>query len=136
MFGENNKKEEATRGKVETILGNGTRIEGDISTNGSLRIEGEVVGKIKAKGDLFIGESGKIKNEIEARNIIIAGTVAGNVVAHNKLELLPSSTLSGDVMTETLKIEEGARFVGSSKVLNEKSRKKEPDAAKNKDSNQ
>lgn len=120
MFGDN-KNKEATKGKVETILGTGTKVEGDIHTNGSLRIEGEVIGNIKAEGDLFVGEEGRIETEIEARNVVIAGKVKGDVKAHQRLEILPQGKLIGDIKTDKLKIEEGAVFVGKSQTLkNEK----------------
>ena len=122
MFGENEeKKKEAAKGKVETILGSGTNIEGDIHTKGSLRVEGEVTGNIKADGDLFVGEEGKVNTEVEARNVIVAGKIEGNVTAKNKLEILPTGKLYGDIKTKTIKIEEGAVFKGSSAPLNESS---------------
>ncbi len=123
MFGEN-KSIDNNKDKVKTVFGKGTRIEGDISTGGSLRVDGEVIGKIRADGDVYVGESGSIKNEIEARNIIIAGKVESNVLAHEKLEILPSGKLSGDIKTDVLVIEKGAKFVGTSQIL-EKSVKKE-----------
>ena len=125
MFGDknDNKKKEAEKGKVETILGNGTHIEGDIHTSGSLRVEGKVTGNIEAEGDLFVGEEGKVNTEVKARNVVIAGKVEGNVVAHKKLEILPSGKLYGDIKTKTLKIEEGAVFKGSSAPLDESNNK-------------
>src|SRR5690554_1168117 len=108
---------EEAKGKVETILGNGTTVEGDLYTKGPLRVEGRVKGKIKAEGDLLVGESGNLETEIEARNVLIAGTVRGNIKALNKIEILPSGKLYGDIKTKTIKIEEGAVFVGSSEPL-------------------
>lgn len=131
MFGD--KEKEGDRGKVETILGEGTKIKGDISTKGSLRIEGKVSGKIKAEGDLFVGESGKIKSEIKARKVIIAGDVEGNVDT-TKLELLSKGKLNGDISTDTLKIEEGAVFIGTSN-LKEKQNSKSDAKNNNKKSN-
>jgi cytoskeletal protein CcmA (bactofilin family) len=117
MFGKKNNED---RGKVETIIGNGTKVEGDISTKGSLRVEGEVIGKIVAEGDLFIGEDGNINSQIKARKVIVAGKVKGNVVASDKFELLAKGELEGDIKSKVLKIEEGAKFVGNSKLFNEK----------------
>lgn len=120
MLGKNKrrKKLEEEKSKVITILGNGTTVEGDFRTKGTLRIEGKVKGNIKAEGDLYIGESGVLETEIEARNVIIAGVVNGNIVAEKKIELLSSGKLNGNIKTKTLKIEEGATFIGSSKPLN------------------
>ncbi|MFW6264770.1 MAG: bactofilin family protein [Bacillota bacterium] len=128
------KKLEEAKGKVETILGNGTAIEGDINTKGSLRIEGRVKGVIKAEGDLYIGESGVLHTQIEARNVIVAGTVNGNIIATEKIEILPSGRLNGDIQTKTIKIEEGASFAGESRPLESKkdmdiSKKVEQEAA-------
>lgn len=117
MFGDNEKEKSKKRGKVETIIGTGTKIEGDIQTKGSLRVEGEIVGNIKAEGDLFVGEEGKLETEIEARNVVIAGKVKGNIKAHQKLEILPQGHLNGDIKSDKLKIEEGAVFIGNSKTL-------------------
>jgi len=130
MFGENDNGK--GRSTVETILGKGTRITGDISTNGSLRIEGQVEGKIKADGDLFVGESGSVKNQIDARNVIIAGKVESNVIAQEKLEILPSGNLRGDIKTNVLKIEEGAKFIGSSNILGDSSKPADDDKVENK----
>jgi len=125
MFGDNDdkKKMDADRGKVETILGNGTNIEGDIKTKGSIRIEGEISGNINADGDIFVGEDGRAKAEIKARNVILAGRVEGNISA-KKLEVLPSGKLIGDINIDILKIEEGALFEGSSKPSNNKDNNK------------
>ncbi|MFW5787499.1 MAG: bactofilin family protein [Bacillota bacterium] len=138
MFGD---KDEKNKGKVETILGSGTKVKGDINTKGSLRVEGFVEGNIKAEGDLFVGEDGKVNSEVNARNVIIAGRVEGDVTAHKKLEILPSGKLIGDIKTSTLKIEEGAIFSGSSKPLDSnkgkkkfnKNDKKEKKSTKNKE---
>lgn len=111
------RKMEEAKGKVETILGNGTIVEGDLYTKGSLRIEGQVKGRIKAEGDLLVGESGNLETEIEARNVLIAGTVKGNIKAQNKIEILPSGKLYGDIKTKIIKIEAGAVFVGSSQTV-------------------
>lgn len=114
------KKMEEEKGKVETILGNGTIVEGDVHTKGSLRIEGRVKGNIRAEGDLFVGESGILDTKIEARNVVIAGTVNGNITAFGKIEILPSGKLNGDIKTKIIKIEEGATFIGSSKPREDK----------------
>lgn len=114
----NEKKLEEAKGKVETILGTGTSMDGDINTKGSLRIEGKInKGNIRAEGDVFIGESGEVNTSIEARNVVIAGKVNGNITALKKIEILPSGNLSGDIKSKVLKIEEGAVFNGVSEIL-------------------
>lgn len=126
----NERKLNEERSKVETILGIGTMVEGDIFTKGSLRVEGRVKGFIKAEGDLYIGESGVLETKIEARKVIIAGSVNGNISAEEKIEILPSGKLNGDIRTKSLKIEEGAVFVGSSKLLEDGSEVNNPDLSR------
>ena len=130
MFNEN-KKEEKVKGKVETIMGKGTKIDGDITTSGSLRVEGEVNGHVKAEGDVFVGESGVVKSEIEAREIIIAGKVEADVTALKKLAILPKGKLHGDIRCASLKIEEGGSFIGTSKKMQKgKNKRSTKNAAK------
>lgn len=121
MFSKKKKqrKAEEAKGKVETIIGNGT-VTGDLFTKGSLRVEGKIKGAIKAEGDLYVGANGVINAEVEARNVVIAGTVNGDVIAAEKLEILKTGKLNGNIKTKTIKIEAGASFVGVSKPFNTK----------------
>ncbi|MFW6029292.1 MAG: bactofilin family protein [Halanaerobiales bacterium] len=115
------KRIEEAKGRVETILGAGTSMDGNINTKGSLRIEGRIdKGNIKAAGDVFIGESGEVNTTIEARNIVIAGKVNGNITALEKIEILPSGNLAGDIKAKVLKIEENAVFNGVSEIVSSK----------------
>lgn len=111
------KKEKIAKGTVETILGEGTSIEGDLRTKGSLRLEGEFKGNIKAVGDIFVGKKGKLETKIKARKVSLAGIVHGDIIATEKIEILSSGKLYGNIQAPSLKIEEGAVFSGLSKVL-------------------
>ena len=127
MFGngKNNNNKKIKKEKVETILGKGTKIDGNITTKGSLRVEGTFVGEIDIEGDLYVGKEAKIKNKIEGRNIIIAGEVEGNIKAKNKLEILSTGRVDGDIEMKVIKIEEGAQFDGNSKILSNSKQKKQ-----------
>lgn len=126
MFGNGkNNNSKVDKEKVETILGSGTKIDGNISTKGSLRVEGTVVGEINIEGDLYVGKEAKIENEVKGRNIIIAGKVEGNIIAKNKLEISSTGKVYGDIEMKTIKVEEGAKFEGNSKILSSSKQKKE-----------
>ena len=119
MFGDNkNDEKKVDKTKVETIIGSGSSIDGNVHTKGSLRVEGEISGKIVADGDIFVGEEGIVNTEVKARNVVIAGKIEGDIIARNKLEILSTGKLYGNVKAKTLKIEEGALFNGSSSPLN------------------
>ncbi len=101
--------------RVETIIGNGTSISGNLYCKGSIRVEGQIEGgEVVAAGDVFIGKDGKVVANIKGRNIIIAGEVRGDVDAKEKLEIVPTGTLIGDIKMATLVIEDGASFKGKS----------------------
>ena len=135
MFGNGNKdNKEFDKEKVETILGAGTKINGNINSKGSLRVEGTVIGEIEVEGDLYVGEEAEIENKIKARDVIIAGKVEGNITAKNKLEILPTGKVNGDIKMKTIKIEEGAKFEGNSKILNNSNQKKKNKKTKKEDS--
>ena len=84
-------------GVFDSVLSKETQSEGTIRTKGSIRIDGEVKGKIESLGDVMIGETASVESDIEAKNVIIAGTVVGNVKASGKLDLLSTGNLKGEV---------------------------------------
>jgi len=100
-------------------MGKGVEITGDIRFDGSGRIDGKVDGKITVKGSLVLGDGAEITSEIDGDHIIVGGTVNGKIIGHKKVQLLKSSIVSGEVVTPSLTIEEGAQFNGTSKMSKE-----------------
>ncbi len=114
MFGKKNKTVESPI-RVETIIGKGTSINGDLYCKGSIRIEGKIEGgEVVAAGDVFVGQGGQILANVKGRNVIIAGDIRGDVDAKEKLEIVPTGSLIGDIKIATLVIEDGAIFKGKS----------------------
>jgi len=97
----------------ETVIAHGVRLDGDMSAEGDLVIEGEVHGTVKTVGDLRVGENAFVEADVEAANATIAGEIRGNILIHGKLELFPSSKLTGDVTTDVLAIGPGSQVNGS-----------------------
>ncbi|MFW5998432.1 MAG: bactofilin family protein [Bacillota bacterium] len=127
MFGQKKEKgdnKNMNNDKMETVLGEGTDINGNINTKGSLRIEGKFEGEIKAEGDLYVGESGLVDSEVKAKKVVIAGEIKGNITATEKIELLSKGKIRGNIVTDILKVEEGATFIGSSKKINDEDKGK------------
>jgi len=96
---------------IETTIGPNTHIKGDIQGDGGLRIDGIVEGNIETTGNLVITESAKILAELKANNISIAGAVRGNISA-NRVEILDSGRVWGDLQIKSLLINEGAYLQG------------------------
>lgn len=78
-------------------------------------------GEINTKGDLIVGEKGKIKANARGNNITIAGEINGNIECHGMLELLPSANLTGDIKTKDLYIDSGALFHGNCEMIKDDS---------------
>lgn len=96
----------------ESIVGPSVKIEGDLRSNGNLRIDGLVTGKVNTSQNLFIGESANISADISAENAIVNGTVAGNIKVPGTLVLGRTAKISGDINCGSLQVEQGALFNG------------------------
>lgn len=113
------KREEGV-GANETIIAAGVKVEGDFSSPGNVRIEGMVVGSVKAEGDLVVAESAIIEADVTAANAAIAGEIKGNLVAQEKVDLLASARIHGNISCRTLAVEAGATISGNCQVAQEK----------------
>jgi cytoskeletal protein CcmA (bactofilin family) len=94
-------------------IGDGTSINGDINSNGDIRIDGSIVGTVKCKGKLILGPSGIVQGDIICANAEISGTVKGNVQVNELLNLKASANVNGEIGTGKLSIEPGANFSGT-----------------------
>lgn len=105
-------EEEIQGGEVETIIGPSVKVEGDFHGEGSIVVEGQVVGVLKTNQNLRVGTNAKIKADIEAANILLAGEVVGNLRIKEKTELKNTAKVTGDITTKIISIETGAILNG------------------------
>ena len=112
MFGFGVKKEGAFEGRLNCMVGEQSRFRGDISVSGSARIDGEFEGSIAATESVIIGKSGVVRADVQARDMVVAGAVAGNLMAHERVELHAGARVDGDIETRTLIVDEGVTFNG------------------------
>ena len=94
-------------GSVNSTIGEGSTFEGKFYISGSLRVDGKFEGEIMTDEELVIGETGRVKTNIEARSVIVAGTVIGNIKAKEEVKLLETGKVNGDIVTPILTIERG-----------------------------
>lgn len=113
MFGRGkDKKQLGMKPKeVTTLIGEGCLIEGDISSPLSIRLDGSIKGNVKAKGSVIIGEKSVVSGIVKAVDVMVYGKVDGGVEAH-RLEIKRYASVSGDVITKHLTIEEDGLFNG------------------------
>jgi cytoskeletal protein CcmA (bactofilin family) len=92
-------------------------IEGEVSGAENLHVDGRVKGIVRLAGDLFVGAGGVVEAEVDARNVVIQGTVTGKVLARRQLELRPGGRFSGECTAAAYEIREGASFEGISRMF-------------------
>lgn len=101
---------------IDTVIGKGTIFEGNIKSEASIRVEGQITGSVEGTGIVIIGEEGVVKSNISAHEVLISGTVYGNVKATGTLTVASTGQLHGDTNAHSLVIDEGGRFLGTSRM--------------------
>ena len=113
MFG---KKPNKLQNRIDSLIGAGTTIEGNISFSGGLRVDGEIRGNVNAAADqpstLVVSEKARIDGEIRVSHLVVNGMINGPVFAAEFLELQSRSRLNGDVHSNTLEMQLGAVVEG------------------------
>ena len=105
---------DAPRSVDVATIGKSVIVKGELSGSEDLYVDGEVEGSISLRGQsLTVGPNGRVHANIEARNVIVHGRVDGNIQASDRVELRKSASLSGDISTARVAIEDGAFFKGS-----------------------
>ncbi|HEX2916741.1 MAG TPA: polymer-forming cytoskeletal protein [Chloroflexia bacterium] len=104
---------------IETSIGSSVSMQGVLKAEGNIRIDGLFEGEIETAGNVIVGRTGKVAANIIARNVLVAGGVKGNIVAHERLEIISSGRVLGDIQMSTLYIEEGGKHHGQTKMVGE-----------------
>jgi cytoskeletal protein CcmA (bactofilin family) len=89
------------------VIGEGSVFEGRFYINGPILIEGKFKGDIKTNDELVVGPNGRVKTDIVARKVTIAGTLIGNIIASEEVNLIHTGKILGDIVTPKLTIEPG-----------------------------
>ncbi|MCG0238446.1 MAG: polymer-forming cytoskeletal protein [Firmicutes bacterium] len=98
--------------RIDTVLGEGTVIRGNLQSTGVVRIDGTLEGQVDHDGILLVGPKGRVIANVRARGMSVAGEVHGDVEVEGTLELLSGAVLRGDIRCAHLVIREGAVFEG------------------------
>lgn len=120
-------------GTLSGFVGGGTMVTGEATFKAMLRVDGHLSGKVSSSsGTLIIGSNGKVDANIEVAVAVIHGTVNGDIIATQRLEMGRAAKVNGNIQTPSLVIEQGGIFEGSCKMLQmnaaaaEKSKKEQP----------
>jgi cytoskeletal protein CcmA (bactofilin family) len=102
-----------SKGDLNAFLGEGTTFKGNLTFEGTVRVDGTLTGEIFTKDTLVVGSSAEVQADIHAGSLVVSGTVKGNITAEKKVELHSSARLFGNISTPSLVIAEGVVFEGS-----------------------
>ena len=101
---------------INTIVGPGTSVLGNIESGGFTRIDGNVQGDIKAKGRVVIGERARMKSNVSGTLVTVGGVIFGNVLASERLIVLATGLVMGDIITRRIQADEGCLIHGQVRV--------------------
>ena len=82
-------------------------VTGDLDTTGSLRIDGKLEGNVRRADTVVLGVGAAMSGDVHAREVVIGGTIIGNVHATERVELLATAIVTGDILTQTILVQEG-----------------------------
>jgi cytoskeletal protein CcmA (bactofilin family) len=110
------KSDSKPQSRIDTLIGAGTTITGDVVFSGGLRLDGEIRGNVKATGEqqgtLVVSEHARIEGEVSVAHMVINGTVVGPIVASGSLELQAKARVTGDIQYSSIEMHLGAVVQG------------------------
>ncbi|WP_033302122.1 bactofilin family protein [Sediminispirochaeta bajacaliforniensis] len=112
---------------INSLVGEGTRFDGDISLHGLLRIDGDFRGAVNAADKVLIGKNGRAECSITAGTVVVGGILKGDIVSSEKVVVLSSGMVIGNITTPRLVVEEGVILNGACTVLGKDGSRAEAD---------
>ena len=106
-------KQKETDHTAINLVGTGTTIKGEINSKGDVRVDGKIIGEVRSQGKIVVGDTGEIEGDIFCANADFSGRINGKAEVTELLSLKASSVFVGDIITNKLSIEPGARFSGN-----------------------
>lgn len=107
---------------INTILGHGSAITGNIKINGFVRIDGDIDGNLETDGNIIIGENARIRGNIKAKSAIVGGIVLGNIETSQSIKILSTAAVVGDMISYKVQVEQDAIIHGHFISINDEQR--------------
>ena len=104
---------------INSIIGEGTRFNGELDLNGLLRIDGDFCGTVRTKGKVLVGKNGRAECTVYAGTVVVGGVVKGNIFAEEKVVILSTGILLGNVSSPRFIVEEGVILNGNCRIVQE-----------------
>lgn len=106
-------------GEIRAFLGEGTSVVGTLQFEGTVRLDGQFEGDVSGNDLLIIGEAAAVRADIRVGSLVVGGRVEGNIVAKQRVELLPTAQVSGTIKASSLVVADGAVLNGSCEMRRE-----------------
>ena len=97
---------------INTVIGKGTFVHGNMHINGFVRLDGDVDGNLETDGNVIIGDNARVKGDVKAKSVIVGGIVVGSILAQDSIRVLSGSVVLGDVISRKVQIEDKTTFNG------------------------
>jgi cytoskeletal protein CcmA (bactofilin family) len=116
---------------TSTVFGKSMKIIGEVTSDEELYLDGDLDGKLNLRNRLTVGPNGKVNANIKAQEIIVFGTIKGNVESESRVSLRTGASIVGDIKTAGIVIEDGAYFKGGIDISKNGEGKQAPKAQGN-----
>ena len=97
---------------INTIIGKGSAISGNMKVNGFIRIDGDIDGSLETDGNVIVGDNARIRGDLTAKSVIISGIIKGNIKATESVKILSDAVVIGDVLSHKVQIDGSAIIHG------------------------
>jgi len=116
-----------------SVIAAGTSIVGELSSDGIVKVEGTVVGSVRAERQVLVAKGGRIEGDVFTREAVVGGEVRGSILADERVEVQASSIIEGDITTQRILVHEGGEVNGHVRMGNpqalSQSPQREPEAS-------
>jgi len=110
--------------KTTSFLSDACELKGNLFTTGGIRIDGRINGSIECQSTVFVGETAEIEAEIVARSLVSGGSITGNIIAEDTVQVNKPGSVRGEIRTSRLGIEKDVYFNGKCQLLSPRNNSK------------
>ena len=97
---------------INTIIGKGSAISGNMKVNGFIRVDGDIDGSLETDGNVIVGENARIRGDLTAKSVIFGGIIKGNIKANESIKILSDAAVIGDVISHKVQVDGSAIIHG------------------------
>ncbi len=97
---------------INTIIGKGTTVHGNMHINGFIRLDGDIDGNLETDGNVIIGDGARLRGDVKAKSVIVGGIVVGSILAQESIKVLAGAVVLGDIISRKVQIEDMTTFNG------------------------